>query len=212
MTIQIEKIVSGRLRQNGYVVGNAEREAIIIDPGADYERTINVLEQNAWRPLAILNTHGHCDHIGAVAKLMRQYDLPFYLSKLDERLVRSANIFAHIFESKRAIEIPVITHDFQAQPNPLKIGSYDVVVFATPGHTPGSSCIGIKEHLFTGDTLLRGNVGRTDLPGGDASELTESMQLLGGLDEDFIIYPGHGRSSTIGEEKRTNISFMEYLQ
>lgn len=204
MISQIKKIVTGRLRQNCYVAVGRGRDAIIIDPGADEEDIIGFLESESLRIIAILNTHAHYDHVGAVAALMKKYGAPFYLNGDDERTLRSANIFSKMFDTGKHIEIPGITHDLRELPSSFSIGEFLVTWRATPGHSPGGCCFLIEDQLFTGDTLMRGAVGRTDLPGGDAEALRTSLVNLVKLPMNLTIHPGHGQSSSLGQECTDN--------
>lgn len=204
MTLTIQRIVSGKLRQNGYIVAAPSGDALIVDPGSEFEHFIEHLNGNGLTPLAIINTHGHFDHIGGVAPLMAHFDIPFYLDMNDDRVLRSANIYKHLFDGTRSVEIPDVTHDLAQAGASLTIGNFEITNIPSPGHTPGGRCFLIEGDLFTGDTLFRNNVGRTDLFGGDEIALTESLHRLFELPGKTVIYPGHGQPSTLGEERANN--------
>tara|TARA_R110001592_G_scaffold57277_1_gene174177 strand:+ start:54902 stop:55597 length:696 start_codon:yes stop_codon:yes gene_type:complete len=202
--LTIERIVSGKLRQNGYVVSALSGDALVIDPGAEFECFIEYLEGRGLRPLAIINTHGHFDHIGGVVPLMERFGLPFYLDRGDNRVLRSANIYKHLFEGTRSVEIPEVTRNLADMNTTFEIGEFSVVNIPSPGHTPGGRCFLIGHDLFTGDTLFRNNVGRTDLYGGDEPALIASLHRLFELPPETTIHPGHGQPSTLGEEQANN--------
>ncbi|MEQ8228968.1 MAG: MBL fold metallo-hydrolase [Rhodospirillales bacterium] len=202
--LTIKRIVSGKLRQNGYVVAAASRNALVIDPGAEFECFIDHIDDNSLNPLAIINTHAHFDHIGGVVPLMERFGIPFFLDRGDSRVLRSANIYKHLFEGTRSVEIPEITQDLADAGATFEVGEFTVTNISSPGHTPGGRSFLIGNDLFTGDTLFRNNVGRTDLYGGDEVALTASLQCLFELPPETMIHPGHGQPSTLGEERVNN--------
>lgn len=211
MTLQVERIVSGKLQQNGYVVFGPGRQALIVDPGGNAAAFGAFIDENELVPGAILNTHGHFDHIGAVAPLMDRYRIPFYLDGADARILRGANIYKFLFESTESVVIPEITHNLIGQLQPVTIADFTVTCIATPGHTPGGRCFLIGGVMFTGDTLFCGNIGRTDLYGGDARALAKSVTALMELPPETTIYPGHGRPSTIGDERGGNPYVLDLM-
>jgi hydroxyacylglutathione hydrolase len=177
-------------------------EALVIDPGAGPSEILRTLDALAARPLAILNTHGHYDHVGAVKDLQLRYDIPFYLSIDDARVLRSANMYRFIFKSTEKVPIPEVTHDLREQTDELQIGPFVIQCIRTPGHTPGGYSFLVEGHLFTGDTLMRGRAGPVDLPGGDQAALDNAFRKLALLPT--IVHPGHGSSTTIAEELASN--------
>ena len=211
MAVYVERIVSGKLQQNGFIVSNAAGQALIIDPGGSFESFCAFIDGNKLTPVGILNTHAHFDHIGAVDTLMKHYDLPFYLDRADARILRGANLFKHLFKSNQSIEIPEISHDLSGQDEPLEVAEFSITCIATPGHTPGGRCFLLAGVMFTGDTIFRNNIGRTDLYGGDRSTLEQSVRDVMKTSPETIIYPGHGQPSTIGEVKLTNPEVQEIL-
>lgn len=207
MNLTILSVVTGSLRENCFIVQNRNREALIIDPGADGDRIQSVIEEHALHPIAVINTHGHYDHVGAVKAMMDAYSIPFYMHGGDTRLLKSANILGTVFALGPKIEIPSITHKLEDTSETFALGNFEIRWLHTPGHTPGGVCFRIAENLFTGDTLLPGSVGRTDLPGGDASALGDSLERISTLPADLKLYPGHGRSDTLGQELERNRKF-----
>ena len=199
MTHTITVIPNGKWRQNCYVVSDdAMGLALLIDPGSDAPMIQQQLSHQALKPVAILNTHGHFDHIGAVAALMAHYKIPFYLNPGDFKLLKQANLYKFLFESKDCIVIPEPTKELLPQDANLQVGSFKVSILFTPGHTKGSTCLQIDNDLFSGDTLLPNGPGRTDLPGGDKAALAQSVELLRKLPDASMVWPGHGRPFNLG--------------
>jgi len=192
--LTVERIKNGAFKQNCYIVSNTRKFALIIDPGSEASRIISEITEKGLTPLAIVNTHGHFDHIGAVVELVEKYAIPFYLHEADARLVKSANIYRLLFKTKTLIEIPKIDNPISADIDRLVIGDFDVEVIQTPGHTPGGICLIIEDVLFTGDTLMGAGPGTTSLPGGDPTTLESSIKRLRNIDGNFLVYPGHGRA------------------
>ena len=151
------------------------------------------------QPVAILNTHAHYDHIGAVSWLLEKYKIPFFLHGQDEKLLKQANLYKILFENKNSISIPPFSEDFAKGPEDLRVAGFSVRVIHTPGHTAGGVCLLIGSYLFSGDTLMPGGPGRTDLPGGDKVKLKDSLQKLRELPDDYLVYSGHGKPFMLQE-------------
>ena len=198
----MEKIVNGPFQQNAYVIWNSTH-SFVIDPGGDSDRIIDIIKSNDLSPSAILNTHAHFDHIGAISMLIQYGKYPFYLHKNEIKLLNSANEYTVMFGIPN-IDIPTVDNILD-ESSMLYFSGYGVEVIETPGHTAGGVSYLIDGHLFTGDTLFSGSIGRTDLPGGNLDTLLNSIHTkLMGLEESIIIHSGHGPDTTIGVEKRTN--------
>ena len=194
MNLCIETIPNGPWKQNCYVVADSDtKKAFIVDPGSDGAKIKECIDDEGVEPLAIVNTHGHFDHVGAVDFLMQTYGIPFYLSREDAQLLRQANIYRVLFQTKEAIVVPKVTNSFDSQDHELSIGPFDISVIQTPGHTKGSVCLMVGSEMFAGDTIFSQKVGRTDLPGGDSVALYESINTLRQLPRSLTVWPGHGR-------------------
>ena len=176
-----------------YFFGDPEtKKMALVYPAWEADRIWKYSRDAGWLVEAILLTHQHFDHINAVPDLLKEIDVPVFIHSQD------------LAETKRQIgEIRSVGAGDRA-----KIGNLDVTFIHTPGHTPGSQCFLVEGNIITGDTLFGGSIGRTDLPGGSARELFESLQRLKTLPDETVVYPGHNYgatpTSTIGEEKRTN--------
>jgi hydroxyacylglutathione hydrolase len=198
----VEKVVNGPFQQNAYVIWNSTH-SFIIDPGGDSNRIIDIIKSNDLSPSAILNTHAHLDHIGAIYQLIKFGQYPFYLHIDEIQLLNSANEYTVMFGLPN-IDIPKVDNIL----NDTSFIDFDgcgIQVLETPGHTSGGVSFLIDGHLFTGDTLFSGSIGRTDLPGGNLETLLNSIHSkLMDLDDSVIIHSGHGPDTSIGIEKRTN--------
>ena len=193
--MKVEVIKVGMFQTNCYLVSN-ENEMIIIDPGASFKKIDEVIQKNEnVKVVAILLTHGHFDHIGAVDKIKEKYNCPIIASQEDEKILRNQkNNSLAGFAASVESEIKWIEND------ELNLGSIKVKVLFTPGHSAGSVMYIIDGKLFSGDTLFKLSVGRTDLYSGNEHKLKESLQQLYNLDRDMIVYPGHEESTTVGFE------------
>lgn len=191
--MKIHHMQVGMIQTNCYILwDDAEKKALIVDPGADGEKILKWIDREGLTPEAILLTHGHFDHTGGVKRIQDSTHIPLYVHPADSFILRRSIVIEH----------PL--HDGQE----LHLGGLDIRVLHTPGHTPGSVCFLIGDTLLAGDTVLEGTVGRTDLHGGDPRALIRSLQeKLASLEDTIEIYSGHGPSSTIGRERRLNPFF-----
>ena len=196
----------GPLQANCFVIGCEEtREAAVIDPGGDAPRILSVLEKDQLKTVAIINTHGHFDHVGGNKAMKAATGADLMIHKLD------APMLEHLTQSAAAWGMQA---DESPSPDRLledgdviEIGTLKLNVIHTPGHSPGGICLHVAESnaLFVGDTLFAGSIGRTDLPGGDYNTLISSIQnKLFPLGDEIHIYNGHMEPTTIGQEKRFN--------
>ena len=189
MTITILPL--GMLQTNCYILSNGSR-CLAIDPGGEPEKVLNFLEKEGLTLEAVLLTHGHFDHVGAVATLAAETDCPVYLCEEDLSLP-SAMTAGPLYH----------THGY-GEGDRLNLAGMDFAVLHTPGHTPGSVCLLCGTTLFSGDTLFAGSCGRTDLPGGDWATIQASLKKLAGLEANLWVLPGHGEATTLRDEKKHN--------
>src|SRR5207249_10742605 len=134
MTVRVTTFVNGRWKQNCYIASSENGDALVVDRGSQADELIALIDNNQWRICAILNTHGHFDHIGAVAPLQQHYSAPFYLHKSDERLMQRANLYRMVFEAPDPVKIPVLSQDISALSQDFEAGPFRIKWMATPGH------------------------------------------------------------------------------
>jgi glyoxylase-like metal-dependent hydrolase (beta-lactamase superfamily II) len=202
--MKINALETGSFGTNCYVVEGANREALVIDPGADPEYVLEILETNELKVVAYPLTHGHIDHLGALGDVHRRHPAPIGMHPADIQWAFSTvNQMPPFYPPPpRNLEIERLFREGQEWTD----AGLTYRVIETPGHTPGGVCFYFAEEgvVIAGDTLFKGSVGRTDLPGGDARTLSDSLKKLAVLPDDTRVYPGHGPATTIGEEKATN--------
>lgn len=200
----ITPVIVGQLQQNAYVVACEQtKEAVIIDPGAEADRIYRVITFHGFKLTMIMNTHGHLDHVGAIAELVEQTGVPFLMHRDDLYLIE--DIEKDPLQPYFQIKQPPMPTRFLEDGERIAVGKLEFLVLHTPGHTPGSVCFFAQRALFSGDTLFSGSVGRTDLPGGNQEQLLKSIrEKLLSLDDNVRVYPGHAHVTTIGFEREHN--------
>jgi glyoxylase-like metal-dependent hydrolase (beta-lactamase superfamily II) len=193
----VETFSVGMLSTNCYVASSQEtKEAIVIDPGLDFSSEakpiFDFIAAGKLKITFVVNTHGHDDHIKGDVLFQEKYCVPICIHPLD----------AHYIKSLENPKFPakVLLEDGSL----VKFGGETLKVLHTSGHTPGSICLIGEKLVFTGDTLFAGGIGRTDFPGGSMSDMRASLKKLMKLPVNLMVYPGHGETSIIGEEKRSN--------
>jgi glyoxylase-like metal-dependent hydrolase (beta-lactamase superfamily II) len=202
--------------KNGFLVA-CERtgEAVMIDPGDEVDELLAAANGHAVRVRHILLTHAHFDHISGVEAAKQALSAPIHLHKDDlslyERAVQQAARFGITIQPPPPVDV-------HYDSSPVIFGDYEVLVHHTPGHCPGGVCLQVGKqgerggHLFVGDTLFAGSIGRTDLPGGDYNVLMRSIvETLFPLGDAAIVHPGHGPDTTIARERASNPFVLEYL-
>lgn len=223
-----EIIPVGLLQCNCSILGDPEsREAIVIDPGDEVDRILEILRRHQLKVRAIVSTHTHIDHVGGLAALHRATGAPVLIHQDDLALYRSLDMQAEWLgiPTPEVIRLP----DFVKEGDTLRWGDFGARVLHTPGHTPGSISLVVAESaladqqragasavktadsasgaslLIAGDTLFQGSIGRTDLPGGSYPQIISSIrEKLLVLPDETIVYPGHGETTTIGDEREDN--------
>lgn len=183
--MNIQRIVTGELQENCYILSvENSKEALLIDPGDDAEKIQAAL--GGRKPVAILLTHGHYDHTGALHAFP---GLPIYMHEADAPMLSQRRFQVDGYSAELAPR-PQPT-DFVTDGQVLRLAGITLQVLHTPGHTPGGVCYRSGDHIFTGDTLFDGDYGRTDLPGGSMQQMRNSLRMLLGL-HGVRAYPGHG--------------------
>lgn len=191
--LYLKQIEAGPMENFIYLIGDKnKKECVMVDPAWEVDRILKIAAGDGMQVTAGLATHHHYDHTNGIADLAGRAGCPVYMHKDD---------IPYLKEVKKEIK-PVESG------TKLKVGDVEIMFIHTPGHTPGSQCFLVNNHLVSGDTLFIGACGRCDLPGGNAEQMYESLQRLGKLGDDTILFPGHNYAatpiSTIGDEKKNN--------
>ena len=194
----------GELRTNAYVVyAPGSRTCVVVDPGDEAARLIRFIDDENLKPAGIILTHGHLDHCGAAAALVARYRAPLMVHSADRPMLASE--LNGEFSDMLGIPLPPPPDRLLGDGEIVTISAdLALTVIHTPGHTPGSVCLRINDWLFSGDTLFRGDIGRTDLPGGSDREILLSLKRLRDLPKTMVLLPGHGPASTLAEELANN--------
>lgn len=204
--MEIKTLPLGPIGTNCYIVSKND-ECLIFDPGAEPEKIEEYLTEQKLTPKAIMLTHAHFDHIGAVDTIRKRYNIDVYLHKEEHDWLEKAELNRSILFFGEAAAVRTAKPDHLIDIGKHTIGSFIFEVVHTPGHSPGSVSYIFHDNQFviSGDTLFNQGIGRTDLPEGDFKTLMMSIfKELYTLPEDFTVYPGHGPLTTIGAEKFQN--------
>ncbi|MBI3592806.1 MAG: MBL fold metallo-hydrolase [Nitrospirae bacterium] len=206
----IKSIVVGPLEVNCFIIADdVSKRAVVIDPGDEPDRIMDIIKENKLTVEYIICTHGHFDHVGAVSDLKKETVAKVLIHKDELEIYNSAKDMAAFWG-----------YDLDPLPDPdilvkegenIRVGDLSFKVFHSPGHSPGGICLYGENIVITGDTLFAGSVGRTDFYGGDMGKLKKSFQRLMSLPEDTKVLPGHGSLTTIGREKKENVFSEESL-
>jgi glyoxylase-like metal-dependent hydrolase (beta-lactamase superfamily II) len=197
--MKYEIVVVGTYDTNCYLVYCEDtRESVIIDPGAEPEKIFGVTAGLDLKPVLVLNTHGHADHIGANLDMIQKYKIPLAIHPADEPLLQ-ADETTYLGRKSPAPD------RFLEDGESISFGRASLRVLHTPGHSPGGVSLAGDGILFSGDTLFNDGVGRTDLPGGSWKDLVNSIKdKILTLDGETIVLPGHGPWTTVAQEARSN--------
>ncbi len=207
--ISVKSFTFSPVQENTYVLYNEQKQAFIIDPGcyftAEEETLLQFITENGLKPVKLLNTHCHLDHVFGNKWVNKQFNLELHLHTFEEKVLAFAPASGQMWG---------LTFDNYAGPlhfindgDIIELGNDKLEVILAPGHSPGSVCFYCKEQnlLIGGDVLFYESIGRTDLPGGDHETLLKSIrERLFVLPDETVVYSGHGPSTTIGHEKRHN--------
>lgn len=196
-----ETVPVGSLGTNCYILRDASsKTCVLVDPGEDAAHLLQKAQAMCLNIAGILLTHGHFDHVLAVTKLVKETGCPVWMHEEDHH--PKATTMASFFYPLSAEKLPDVRYVNEG--DVLHLAGLEIQVLATPGHTQGSVCYLCENSLFAGDTLFAGSIGRTDLPGGSYATIQASLKRLAALEENYLIFPGHGESSDLATEKRSN--------
>ena len=200
----LKTLAVGPLETNCYILGDEKnKDAVVIDPGGDFEEIEDQLRRLDLKAKYIVLTHGHFDHTGALARLKKATGVEVLVHAADADMLSSSGQIQPFFLESGTEACPA--DRTLKQGDKIKFGGYELEVLHTPGHTPGGISLVVDKMIFVGDTLFYGSIGRTDLPGGSYEQLMHSIKIkLLSKGDEYLVYPGHGPSSTIGEEKKSN--------
>lgn len=203
--MKIKSMQVGELATNCYIlIDDVEKKAAVIDPGAEADRVLAEVKGLDAQVEYILLTHGHYDHIGGVAQVHEALpQTKVYLHKADSR-----GTGFHVVPLADQVE----DLQYYDDGDTLALGSLTIHVIHTPGHTPGGVTLRVGDVLFTGDTLFAGSMGRSDFPGGNTQQLFASLKKLAQLEGDYHVLPGHDRTTTLEQERRSNVFMLEALK
>ena len=201
--MKIHVATVGPFAENAYlVVDEPSRDAVFIDPGDEPARLLRLIEGTKARLTAIWLTHAHLDQIGGIAGIKRAFDVPVYMHPAD------APVFAYGARSAAGYGIPFEQPDpperSLAEGDVMRVGATSFNVWHVPGHAPGHVIFVGERVMLGGDLLFAGSIGRVDLPLSDPRAMQRSLDRLESLADDVVVYPGHGPTTTIGEERQSN--------
>ncbi len=200
----VKKLEVGPIMANCFIVGcETTKEAVVIDPGDDADRILMELAKAELTVKYLINTHGHFDHVGANKRMKEVTGAQIAIHPDDEPMLEQLSHSAQMFglSAENSPPADILLKDGEE----IKFGEITLKVIHTPGHSKGGVCLHTPGHLFAGDTLFQGSIGRTDLAGGNYDTLISSIKerlLL--LDDDTVVYTGHGPETSISNEKRMN--------
>ncbi len=216
--MNVAVLVFNPVEENTYIVWDDTMECVIIDAGnyGTNENTAleNFITSKGLKPVMAINTHGHFDHVMGVEFIKSRYDIPFAVSSEDNYLFEAMPSGSSVYGFKLG-DMPAKGDIDLNTTEELKFGNTTLQIIKTPGHTPGQVAIfePVSKVLFTGDTLFKESIGRTDLPGGDYSKLMDSiLTKIVPLGDEVTVYPGHSSSTTIGHETLYNPFVVEVIQ
>ena len=198
--MQIKSAPMGYTQTNCYIVDNG-KQSLIIDPGMGAKEWVI---RHATNPIAILNTHGHFDHVYDNGALKEHYDIPIYCPKEDAFMLQKCVLGQHVPPSRADVEVD--------SEKPFWVGDFRLRFRHFPGHTPGCSVIELDDIWFSGDFLFKGSIGRWDFPYSDGHAMLQSLKRAKAIDKDFRLYPGHGEPTGLKREQMGLDRWIAYVQ
>lgn len=201
--LHYQQYTVGHLESNAYILYSQDSgRCFIIDPGDEAPRLTTFINEKKLSPAGIISTHGHVDHCGAVKELKNTFDIPFMIHRDDEAILHSPLNLG--FAPGLNVPLPPPPDRLLQDGDIIETEGIEIEVIHTPGHSPGSISLNVGGLLFTGDTMMQGGVGRTDLDYGDFNDLRKSLDKLRDYPPETVLLPGHGGESTLAIELRLN--------
>jgi len=214
VAVLVDRVTVSPFYSNCYLVAcPTTRKAIIVDPGDEAPRILAMVTAHQVTVATIVATHGHLDHVLAVSAIKKATAATFLIPEGEWALAQQAHGLAPFYGWANTDPVPT-PDGFLRDGDTLTVGNLIIQTLAVPGHSPDHIALYLPEspgHLFCGDVLFAGSVGRTDLPGGDLATLCRSLRRLLSLPDETIVYPGHGPTTTIGHERQTNPFLREVI-
>lgn len=198
---------------NTYLIcDKKENTCIVVDPGLDADLLLAEIKASNLKPLAVLSTHGHFDHMGSAKNIQAEYTVPFYMHEADYKMSQSANFFLKVAGIQHSILTPKPDVLLKSNTADLSIGSFTIGVHHLPGHSPGSCVFSWNNYLLTGDILYKNGLGPESIPKEDKQLLRDSILKLFALFADqCIVLPGHGPHDSLGSIKTNNLALKQFL-
>lgn len=207
--LNIKSFVFNPFQENTYILSNEKGECLIFDPGcyssAEQNEISKFIKEQNLTPKLLINTHCHIDHVLGNNFIMEKYEIPLWMHKDELPLLHAAPVYGQTYGVQMTPSPE--PEKFLDESNPLTFGEYELKIFHVPGHSPGSICFYYKENdlLICGDVLFYESIGRTDLPGGNHAQLLKNIkEKLFKLNDETVVYSGHGPETSIGHEKKHN--------
>lgn len=202
MIKEVKSFISGMCETNSYILSDEEKNCVIVDPEGGAAQYIKYISENGLKPVYILLTHAHFDHIGAMEPLRKEYGIQVLAGEEEDAVLKDPNInLTTMIGAGKSFSADRLLKDGEV----FSAGAMEFKVLFTPGHTCGSVCYISGDIMIAGDTLFLGSCGRTDFPTGDWKTMNQSLNMLKNLSGDYKVYSGHGPSTTLEAERRTNM-------
>ena len=206
INLKIITLVVGPLATNCYlIIDKRNRQGFVLDPGGEPKKILEAIKDQGSTITALVVTHCHFDHLGAIASLKKTLEIPFLIPDGEEKLLATSPETSRSWTGQK-INSPPPPDELLKEGDQIPAGEINFQVLSTPGHSPAGICLYSPEEkvIFSGDTLFAGSIGRTDLPGSSNEKMIQSLEKLIALPDKTLVFPGHGSQTTIKKEKETN--------